>query len=59
MGDTLEDLLNGTFNARYEHRPLTAAQSTLVAIARIRRMAKAEKDRAQQTTGCAQADKAL
>ena len=48
MGSTMEDLLKGTFDAGYERRPLTAAQKTLDAIARIRRMARDEKERKQR-----------
>ena len=46
MGNTLEDLLNGTFNNDATHTAtLTASDRTLAAIARIRRLAEDEKKR--------------
>ena len=52
MGNTLKDLLNGTFDTRDEHTAtLTASDATLAAIAMIRKMAADEKKRKAGTNG--------
>ena len=48
MWNTVEDQIKNIFDAGYERRPLTAAQKTLDAIARIKRMARDENERKQR-----------